>query len=354
MLVADQLDPGSPAFGGNFWANPYRNLHNAVILLAAVDLVTGMTDAEKEATRGFAKTIQALDYLTIANTRDTNGGVIVVSLEIGALDPIVTKEQMLAHIATRLDEARTNLTAGGEEFPFPLSSGFTGFDTPTTFIKFNRALKARVDIYRKDFAAALTDVADSFITTDAASPQLNLGIYHAFGTGSGDALNGMVSANLFAHPSIVTDAEKNGDVIDDRVTRKITDVPPRTVQMVTSDKAFQIYTDVTTPAPIIRNEELILIRAEAKIGTGDIAAAADDLNFLRVHSGKLPVRDDITAENALDALLKQRRYSLLYEGGHRWIDVRRYDRLGDLPLDRPEHHRHAAFPLPVQETDARK
>src|SRR5688572_18164429 len=32
---AAQLDPGSPAFGGNFWAVPYRNIRNAQYLIAA-------------------------------------------------------------------------------------------------------------------------------------------------------------------------------------------------------------------------------------------------------------------------------------------------------------------------------
>lgn len=349
-----QLDPGSPAFGGNFWAQPYRNIRNAQYLMAALDVVQGMTDEQKQATRGFAKTIQAMDYLIVINTRDSNGAVIVKSLEIGVLDDIVSKDMVMAFIATELDEAKTSLAAGGMKFPFPLSSGFDGFDTPADFIKFNRALKARVDIYRKDYQAALTDLGESFITADAASPKLDLGVYHVFGSGSGDSLNGLVSANLFAHPSIVTDADKNGMTIDDRVTRKIKDVAARTVQGVTSDKAFKIYTDVTTPVPMIRNEELILIRAEANIGLGNIAAAADDLNFIRVQSGKLAPRNDITADNAIDELLKQRRYSLLFEGGHRWIDTRRLGKQDTLPLDQPTHHLHDAFPIPVQETDARK
>ena len=40
---------------------------------SAVDQVTGMSDAEKSAVRGFAKTIQALDYLNVINTRDDLG-----------------------------------------------------------------------------------------------------------------------------------------------------------------------------------------------------------------------------------------------------------------------------------------
>ena len=37
----------------------------------------------------------------------------------------------------------------------------------------------------------------------------------------------------------------------------------------------------------------------------------------------------------VDDLLKQRLYSLMYEGGHRWVDMRRYGRLGQIPIDRP-------------------
>ena len=34
------------------------------------------------------------------------------------------------------------------------------------------------------------------------------------------------------------------------------------------------------PIPIIKNEELILLRAEANIGLGNRAAAIQDLNFM--------------------------------------------------------------------------
>ena len=78
MLIGP-LDGGSPAFGGNLFAQPFRNIRNANTLLGALDGVAGMTDAEKEATRGFAKTIMALDYLMALNTRDNLGVPIDVS-----------------------------------------------------------------------------------------------------------------------------------------------------------------------------------------------------------------------------------------------------------------------------------
>jgi len=47
-------------------------------------------------------------------------------------------------------------------------------------------------------------------------------------------------------------------------------------------------------------------------------------------------------------MLKQRRYSLFFEG-HRWIDMRRYDLLGTLPIDRTGDDVWTEFPLPVTE-----
>ncbi|HLL52738.1 MAG TPA: RagB/SusD family nutrient uptake outer membrane protein [Myxococcaceae bacterium] len=355
MLVAPSLDPGSPRFGGNFWQQPYANIRNANILLSALDAATSMSDAEKEATRGFAKTIQALDFLVLINTRDTNGAAIDVGGALGGpLGEIKPKDEVLAHIAGLLDQAKGHLAQGGAAFPFPLSSGFRGidpirFNTPATFLKFNRAVKARVDVYRMDWAQALVDLSESFL--DPAGP-LDLGVYHVFSANSGDVLNGLVSPNLFVHPSVINEAETVGPRIDERVTRKTVAVAPRTVQGLTSGHQFRLYPTNTSPVPIIRNEELILLRAEALIHTGQVPEAADLLNLIRTRSGGLPGRGDLTANNILDELLRQRRYSLLFEGGHRWIDLRRYGRLGTLAQEGQTVH--PRFPIPVAETDARQ
>ncbi len=243
LLFATNLDPGTPAIGGNLWTQPYANIRNANILLAALPKVPVLTlsDADKEATRGFAKTIQSLDFLQVINTRDTNGAPIQVDLPVGQLAPIVSKAEVFARIAELLDEAQTHLGAAGAKFPFPLSRGFTGFDTPATFLKFNRALKARVEVYRGNFASALTALQASFLDDGPAS-DLKLGVYHSFSTASGDITNGLDDPLIYAHPSIKTDAEeKSPGVLDDRYTSKIKMVTPKTLQGVTSDLAFTIY-----------------------------------------------------------------------------------------------------------------
>ncbi|HET9989055.1 MAG TPA: RagB/SusD family nutrient uptake outer membrane protein, partial [Kofleriaceae bacterium] len=106
------------------------------------------------------------------------------------------------------------------------------------------------------------------------------------------------------------------------------------------------------PVPLIRNEELILLEAEAKFFTGDVPGALVALNLVRVTSGGLaPITGTPDAATFTDELLYERRYSLLFEGGHRWIDLRRFMR--DLPLDVPTHVRNVRYPFPQAECNAR-
>lgn len=355
MLISG-LDGGSPAFGGNLFAFPYRNIRGGNILLEAVETVVGMTPTEKEAVRGFTKTIQAYDYLRVVNTRDDLGAPIdVAGAPTDTPAPIVSKPEVFAHIVRLLDEGRAHLQAGGAEFPFSLSPGFADFDTPASFIQFNRALKARVDVYQQNWSAALAALNESFL--DLSEP-LTAGAYHSFSTGSGDAQNLLFDpggTRIVAHPSIVTDAQLQADGSPDARVSKVVQVsPPRASQGITTEYVFTIYNSNASPIPIIRNEELILLRAEARYFSGDHDGALSDINFIRTNAGGLAPRGAFASEAEFVAeLLYQRRYSLLFEGGHRWIDARRYGQLTALPMALPTHRVFSRFPFPEAECLAR-
>ncbi|HET7551782.1 MAG TPA: RagB/SusD family nutrient uptake outer membrane protein [Gemmatimonadaceae bacterium] len=355
MLIGP-LDGGSPAFGGNLFEIPYRNIRNGNTLLGAVDAVAGLTDEQREATRGFVKTIQALDYLEVINTRDDLGAPIDVNQDpTSEPAPIATKDQVFDHIVQLLDEGSAHLQAGGASFPFGLSDGFANFATPASFLTFNRALLARVEVYRGNYAAALEALDASFLDPDAP---LTFGAYHSYSTRSGDLQNQLFDPTgraILAHPSIITDAQLRPDGSLDARTSKVTQLDePRTVQGITTDLVFTIYQSNIDPIPIIRNEELILLRAEANLGLDNLTAALDDIDFIRERSGGLAAYSGPVTQSALlDELLYNKRYSLLFEGGHRWIDARRYGRLDELPLAVPTHHVLGRFPFPEAECLAR-
>ena len=377
-LLGSTLDPGSPNFGGNFWVIPYSNIRGANLLLHSLDspALVGLDTGQKEAMRGFAKTIQALDLLQVVDAHDANGVVLDVDRLLGAAPaPIVTDlSQIYTTIEALLDDANGRLAAG-TAFPFPLGSGFTGFDTPATFVKFNRALRARVAVYHQKYDQALTALGASFID-DTLPFKPSLGVYHAFGAGSGDLPNELNTTDILAHPSTVTDAEKLSPApagcsgltcLDKRVQAKVKALAaPVSLSNHSSGYALTAYPNSDSPIPIIRNEELILLRAEANIGLGNVTPAKADLDLIRVNSGGLPARcpslgvgactsPPISSSNILDELLQQRRYSLLFEGGHRWIDLRRYGKLdpAHVAVDQPGDVIHPVFPIPLTETQGR-
>lgn len=352
-LVIGPLDPGQ--WGGNGWVSQYQNLRNAQILLNALDTVEGMTDADKEGIRGFAKTIMAYDLLTVINTRDINGAVTSIPEDPTAEPgPIESREQVYSQIVTWLDDARDHLQNAGSSFTFNLSSGFNDFNTPGTFLELNRALKARVDVYRGEYQQALDELQDSFLDLNAP---LDLGAYHTYSTGAGDLSNFFSTKTQGDAPDYVaqadyeTDAQakQNGDP-DDRYQQKFRKLPADKSHLgLTSDVTFTIYNTPDKSVPLIRNEELILLRAEANLNLNNIPDAEDDINFIREESGGLEERNDLNTNNILDELLYNKRYSLYLEGGHRWLDLRRYDRLDEIPLDISDAVIHERFPIPLDE-----
>lgn len=356
-MLAGSLNAGNGAFGGSGWGPRYANLRNANIVLNSLDAVAGFTPAELEGVRGFAKTIQALDLLMVINLRDDNGAVIDVNRTLDDdLAPFVDKAATLTEVVRLLNEAQGHLTSAGSSFAFQ-TPGFSGFDTPGDFEEFNRALLARVETYRGNYAQVLTALGQSFLDVNG---DFDTGPQYAFGTGSGDVTNGLFQGadpQIVAHPTVWTDAPLKGDgTRDDRVLAKV--APLATTKSdprgVTSDVRFIHYPTLSSGVPIIRNEELILLEAEALWFTGAPVAAMASLNEVRTRSGGLAVLGMPADDDAfIDALFGERRWSLLQEGGHRWLDARRFDRLGTLPLDRASDQVPGSFPVPRNECIAR-
>jgi starch-binding outer membrane protein, SusD/RagB family len=328
------------------WTGGYRNIVQGVTILEAVDKIAetptpstvSYSLQQKEGIRGFVKTVMAMELLTQVRVRDAVGIVVDVSADRSApLGAIVSKADALTRIVALLDEAKTHLQNGGTAFAFPIHTGFAGFATPATFLQVNRAIKARAEVYRQQWASVLTALNESFIdATTATAANLARGAYHVYSTTSGDLINPLFDqtpTRFYVHPSILNGAQLRANGQPDlRLTQKTAVGTGRTTVTVQGTHKFMNYPTNTSSVPIIKNEELILLRAEARYQSGDIAGALADINFIRVNSGGLaPLVGFADATAFVDELLYNRTYSLLFEGGHRWVDYRRYGRLAQLP-----------------------
>lgn len=388
------LDPSNPQnvsttyiVGGDFsaWTTPYQNIRQADIVIAALaGNIVGLTAANKEAIAGLAQTVKAISLMFTIQTTDQTGAVLEVPTDpkTSPVPPLASRQDVYARIFSLLDSGNVRLAAGGSSFPITFPAGFAGFNTPATFQRFNRAIRARISVYTGDYAGALTDLTAAlggpFSGAPATVQQMNVGVYNTYSTVSGDATNGVYDATdrqRFAHTGYALEAQlQAGAVVGDttrrdaRFLRKFGPVRNTSGAAIPNgldrygfhiNWSFRIYNGLSDPIPLIRNEELILLRAEASLACAGVApspgcttnaaaraAALADINIVRTVSGglaALPNEAAITTvhpntgDRLLDELLYNKRYSMVWEGGYRLWDARKYGILAQLPKDQAGH-----------------
>jgi hypothetical protein len=305
------------------WNANYKVIHNCLNLVASGDAGAS----------GVGKTFHAYALWRILSLTNENGARLNYDGVISS--SVASKEDVMAEIVSLLDGGNSDLAGAGDAFSFSLSSGFSGFDTPASFTKFNRALKARVSVHQNDWASASAALSSSFVD-DAGD--LSTGVFHVFSSSANDQDNQMFEdasndyIKLMVHPSYATDADSGDGRFSTNVTVRDTSFPVVTYDGLTSALAPTVWASSYDPVPMIRNEELILLRAEVAIGNGDFASAEADMNIVRSAAG-LAGYSGTDASNAIDRVLHEKRYSLFFEG-QRLVDMRHYGKTGDLPLDR--------------------
>ena len=158
---------------------------------------------------------------------------------------------------------------------------------------------------------------------------------------------------IIAHPSFVAAVEGTTDARQDKIQLRTKEEDGMIVNDTLRLDGLQgtydvvVYKSLADNIPLIRNEELWLIGAEANIGH-DNAQAELMLNLVRAENN-LDVYSGGTSDAELtDEMLHQRWLSLWGEG-HRWADMRRYGRLDELPLDRAGDDVWEQMPRPVTE-----
>lgn len=335
-MYTGPLDPGGFLLNTP-WSSRYRAVRQAIILMeqAASRADAGeLTAAEVAGINGFAKTLIGHQLLLNLNYLGESGIKIDFSGDLETA-PFVSQAEAYEEINRYLDEGIADLANAGNAFPFALSSGFEGFDTPATFAEFNQAVQARMEIYRENADAALAALDASFV--DASAP-MDLGVYYTYSANSGDQLNPMFevptapSVKLRAHPDFEAEAEAGDERFESKVLDRSGDEsfnPSPPIGNGLSSALVPTVADGSgSPYPLLRNEELLLIRAEAHILNNDFDAAEADISVVRNAAGLGDV--ELTADNAIDQLLHERFYSLFAEG-HRWVDYRRFGRLDELP-----------------------
>lgn len=367
-------DPGGFSGSGG-WTNAYVAIRSANTILKALPgaVTSQVSPAQNSAARGFVQTIKALDYYRVLELRDTLG-IALQPDDPAAVGPIICKSSALAYIAALLDSANTALATAGPTttLPITLPSGFSGFGRDysqvSNIILLNRGLKGKVDFYRALdrsapkpalFATAAAELTQALGAAPGAVPasQFQTGAYVTFVSGLENATSVLDDPRLGVNPKAAA-ALQAGDTRASKIVARSTiagfglTTSQTYVGSLSSNSA-----NLTRPLGILRDEELVLLRAQANIEAGQTAVALLDINSVRANYGlpNLTLADVPTLAAARQAVLYEKRYSLFFEGPQRLVDLRAYGLLNaaNLPAEVTGDPFNSAFPIPKGEADAR-
>jgi hypothetical protein len=390
-----------PNADGSPWDNEYRAATAAQGVIAAVPNVSPAYSAPQAAALiGFAQTMEALAYMQVAETHDTVG-MPIHPASAGTVGPVYCAKDVWAQIVALLDSANDNLnTAGGIPIPANLPPGFASVSSvagPSTasgsFASFNRALAAKAGLQlayaiarsapgtsptpatpgapdataltRADSAAVASALINVPLTPPNPGPFTPTagGVYWDYSAAAGDVGN-PISAFLGTWRTLSYLTADVDTVNDQRFLNKF--VPNGNALQIPADAfmntnwLFNGYSSISASVPIIRNESLILYRAQIQLGLGspaNLATAITLINQVHQQAGGfgsgLTIAPTYTAVR--DTLLKEQRISTVWEGsGDRNISIRMYNLAlqADTTWGAKDLHT-TVVPFPATELEAR-
>jgi starch-binding outer membrane protein, SusD/RagB family len=357
-LGLQPIDPAWPATWPFFYANILQS-HQIIATLPSV--LPAYSAADNASVIGVVQTMEALNYMMIAEDHDT-AGISIMPQAPSSAPPGLCVRDGWKYIVALLDSANKQLSAAGANpLPLKLLSGFNSVSaTAATFSSFNRALAAKAglelaySIARGPGGNAPTagspgapDVtalqrADSAMLASALYSPANLApnpgggfqndafsVLHNFSATSGDQAN-PINQNIGTY-IVLNEIPKEQDTINDLRWKTKFAVNPHPVQQpgyaaAASPYIYNYYPTPNSFIPIVRNEELVLVRAMIQIGLGNYALAGTLINNVRTAVGGLPaavIAPTYTATR--DALLHEQQISTAFESsGDRMIAIRMY------------------------------
>ena len=352
------------------WDNLYLSIGAAINVINAVpNVVPAYTAPQAAAVVGFAQTMEALNLMILAETRDTLG-IPVHAVTSGGVGPVYCNKDVWAQIVAELDSANNSLQAAGSiPLPVKLPAGFSSVNTtaapsttPGSFAAFNRALAAKAGlelayaIARNAAGTAPTpgtsgapDVnaltrADSAATASALYTPTSLspeptggwtdspdGVFWDWSAQAGDVVNPLNSAQgvWVTLRTLVADV----DTINDLRWKAKFGPNPFGLQLAQYDSItvrtlYTAYAATSTPIPIIRSEGLVLDRAQIQLGLGNFAEAITLINNVHQSVGGFatPLTIASTYTAVRDSLMKEERISTVFESSNdRTVSIRMYN-----------------------------
>ncbi|MEO8773671.1 MAG: RagB/SusD family nutrient uptake outer membrane protein [Gelidibacter sp.] len=342
-IANNNILPENGAVGG-MWNIMYGSINVANNVIDKVPGIPNMTNAEKNQALGELYFIRALSHFNLMNYFGAIPIKITPTVGVSNLDvPRDPVEQVYSQVINDLLFASENLSSSGNKVR---TSKYAA-----------KALLARVFLYKKDYAQAVTlatevidlggytllgNYADVF-----AADQSSESIFEIYF--SQTERNRIAEYNFPTSLNGRREVEPSADLLtayeagDDRYTASIA---------FAGTSAYGIkYDDLSLGADnfiVLRLADMFLIRAEAEANkpAPNLVAIQSDINKIRMRANLSPISESSVAQ-LLRTVEKERRVEFAFEG-HRWFDLVRTGRAVAV-LPNVNSTNQTLFPIPSDE-----
>lgn len=336
---------------GAIWSSAYNNINRANNIIQNVDGID-MAQALKDQYKGEALFVRALNHFNLANYF---GDVpLVLRATAAPIDEsyFVSRDPK----STVLQRVQQDLTDAISLLPATYSSNNNTRHRATRGAA--QALLARLYLYTGDYANAAS-TASAVISNTSYS----LGSFENMvaSKGTQEAIFELFFDANNQNPVTFWYGRNNGGRYEFGVTeslwnaysagdlRRASSIREEAPGVFVNFK-YRDNTTGTDGVHVIRLAEMYLIRAEARVRTGDFAGASEDLQVIRrraFNDQTIVVTLPNDVEQAINIILEERRLEFAFEG-HRWHDLVRTGRAAsefELPAFR------TLLPIPLNARD---
>lgn len=328
----------------SIWQSSYRNIYNCNSVIETLGESADITDAVRRQLSAEALFIRAFNYFNLVNLFGEVPLVTAIAYEKNSYQQRRSVEDIYSSIVGDLKQAESILS----------NNYITGLNTPTNDrVRVNKmavqALLARVSLFLTEWETSefyATSIIESGLYSLPLDPNLvflsdspetiwqlmPIGAEHT----TMQAFYFIVVDPAYSYFSLergLVDSFESNDLRRSNWIGEFSLGGDSSIYFPYKYKARD-YTDPRTEYSVIfRLAEQYLIRAECRARRGDLVGAVADLDSVRNRAGVALISEknpNATAEELLDYILHERRLELFCEGGHRWLDLNRLDKL--LPM----------------------
>lgn len=331
----------------NLWSSAYNLIYMTNSLLEGLASSGNITDAVRNRLEGEAKFVRAFSYFYMVNLYGEVPLTLTTDYQVNALTSRDPQEKVYQQVISDLQTAVDNLNTGYDQGERTQVNHFAAM-----------ALLARVHLYLQNWGEAenvstqiitqsdtyeiLEDLNQVFLANSREaiwqlSPEGRGSILLNTNEGAGFIIHPIFSflAHLKLAPQFVASLED-----EDKRLLNWTGFHPGTGYYYAHKYKVQNSTEaITEYSMVLRLAEQYLIRAEARAMQNNPTGAIADLDIIRSRAGLaliVETNSAISKEELLDLIMEERKRELFTEWGHRWLDLKRTGRAGEvLGADNP-------------------